>query len=103
MKRGKPVPLNPNHTHFILVDDGRKNRSGEADLALRSQFEKAVLDGIDWFIVIAIVRQVEFLPKMFVPGSNYLLEYYLCVPLYLSLTVYLYNSSCHFQVRFSIH
>ena len=53
MERGKPVPLNPNHTHFILVDDGRKNRSGRADLALRSRFEKAVLEGIDWFIVIA--------------------------------------------------
>ncbi|XP_072177786.1 transient receptor potential cation channel subfamily M member-like 2 [Diadema setosum] len=32
-RRGQPSPLNPDHTHYILVDDGRKNRyGGNADL-----------------------------------------------------------------------
>ena len=39
--RGKPVPLNPDHTHFILVDNGMKNRYG-ADLILRPKIEKAI-------------------------------------------------------------
>ncbi|KAK6185074.1 hypothetical protein SNE40_007394 [Patella caerulea] len=38
---GKPVPLNPDHTHFIFVDDGMRNRyGGVADF--RAKFEKIV-------------------------------------------------------------
>ncbi|XP_072042106.1 transient receptor potential cation channel subfamily M member-like 2 [Amphiura filiformis] len=39
--RGSPVPLNPDHTHFILVDNGKKNKYG-ADLVLRPKIEKAI-------------------------------------------------------------
>ncbi|XP_072048884.1 transient receptor potential cation channel trpm-like [Amphiura filiformis] len=42
VERKKPVPLNPNHTHFILVDDGRKTYG--ADLKLRPKLERAIVD-----------------------------------------------------------
>jgi hypothetical protein len=36
---GQPVSLNPDHTHFIFVDDGFRNRySGVAEF--RARFEK---------------------------------------------------------------
>ncbi|ESO90835.1 hypothetical protein LOTGIDRAFT_163721 [Lottia gigantea] len=38
---GRPVPLNPDHTHFIFVDDGYRNRyGGVADF--RAKFEMQV-------------------------------------------------------------
>ena len=39
------MPLNPNHTHHLLVDNGTKNRSGGADIRLRGKIEKAIQDG----------------------------------------------------------
>lgn len=38
---GKPVPLNPNHTHFVFVDDGfRNNYKGASEF--RAMFEQKV-------------------------------------------------------------
>ena len=30
--RGQPCPLNPDHTHFIMVDDGKRNKYGGEQL-----------------------------------------------------------------------
>ncbi|XP_061184290.1 transient receptor potential cation channel subfamily M member-like 2 [Saccostrea echinata] len=38
---GKPVPLNPNHTHFVFVDDGVRNTYTGAS-EFRAQFEQKV-------------------------------------------------------------
>ncbi|XP_033756465.1 transient receptor potential cation channel subfamily M member-like 2 isoform X1 [Pecten maximus] len=38
---GQPVPLNANHTHFIFVDDGFRNRYGGV-AAFRAKFENRV-------------------------------------------------------------
>ncbi|XP_021378399.1 transient receptor potential cation channel subfamily M member 1-like isoform X2 [Mizuhopecten yessoensis] len=38
---GQPVPLNANHTHFIFVDDGLRNRYGGV-AAFRAKFENRV-------------------------------------------------------------
>ncbi|XP_059174640.1 transient receptor potential cation channel subfamily M member-like 2 [Physella acuta] len=41
----QPVPLNPDHTHFIFVDDGYRYRyGGVADF--RSKFEKKIASGL---------------------------------------------------------
>ena len=39
----KQAPLNPNHTHFILVDNARLNRFG-GEIDFRSNLEKAIAD-----------------------------------------------------------
>ena len=39
----QPSPLNPHHTHFLLVDDGRRNRYGDAGPRnFRAAFERSV-------------------------------------------------------------
>ncbi|XP_072049892.1 transient receptor potential cation channel subfamily M member 2-like isoform X2 [Amphiura filiformis] len=51
IERRKPVPLNPNHTHFILVDDGRK--AFGADLLLRPKLEKSIFaDGVPLVLIV---------------------------------------------------
>eukprot|EP00105_Crassostrea_gigas_P046633 XP_019930781.1 PREDICTED: transient receptor potential cation channel subfamily M member 3-like isoform X1 [Crassostrea gigas] len=41
IQHGKPVPLNPNHTHFVFVDDGyRNNYKGASEF--RASFEQKV-------------------------------------------------------------
>uniref|UniRef100_K1PWA2 Transient receptor potential cation channel subfamily M member 6 n=1 Tax=Magallana gigas TaxID=29159 RepID=K1PWA2_MAGGI len=41
IQHGKPVPLNPNHTHFVFVDDGfRNNYKGASEF--RALFEQKV-------------------------------------------------------------
>lgn len=41
-QRDKPVSLNPDHTHFLLVDDGTQNQRG-AKFELRARLEKAMV------------------------------------------------------------
>ena len=38
---GEPVPLNPDHTHFIFVDDGHRNRYGGV-AGVRAKFEQRI-------------------------------------------------------------
>lgn len=38
---GEPVPLNPDHTHFIFVDDGYRIRYGGV-AAMRSKIEQKI-------------------------------------------------------------
>eukprot|EP00057_Strongylocentrotus_purpuratus_P006530 XP_011661004.1 PREDICTED: transient receptor potential cation channel subfamily M member 1 isoform X3 [Strongylocentrotus purpuratus] len=42
VKRGQPSPLNPDHTHFIMIDCGRKNRYGDS-VELKSKIQEAML------------------------------------------------------------
>lgn len=43
IKHGQPVSLNPDHTHFLLVDDGYRNRyGGVADL--RARLERRLVE-----------------------------------------------------------
>ena len=45
IKTKEPSPLNPHHTHFLLVDDGNRNRYGGAGLRnFRSEFEKMLME-----------------------------------------------------------
>ncbi|XP_070540267.1 transient receptor potential cation channel subfamily M member-like 2 [Ptychodera flava] len=46
IKRGHPVSLNPEHTHFILVDNGTDLKFG-VELKLRSELEKKIAAPID--------------------------------------------------------
>lgn len=39
IQSGQPVSLNPDHTHFLFVDDGYRLRYGGAD-RLRAKLEK---------------------------------------------------------------
>ena len=41
VRSGQPVPLNPDHTHFILVDDGNRGRYGGV-AEFRAQLEKKI-------------------------------------------------------------
>ncbi|XP_072048882.1 transient receptor potential cation channel subfamily M member 2-like [Amphiura filiformis] len=41
-EEGESVPLSPNHTHFLLVDDGQQGDGG--DLKLRPRMEKALVE-----------------------------------------------------------
>lgn len=41
IEHGRPVPLNPDHTHFIFVDDGYRSRYGGV-AEFRSEFEKKI-------------------------------------------------------------
>ncbi|XP_063963510.1 transient receptor potential cation channel subfamily M member 1-like [Lytechinus pictus] len=41
-KRGQPSPLNPDHTHFILIDCGRKNKYGES-AELKAKIQELML------------------------------------------------------------
>ena len=38
---GEPVPLNPDHTHYIFVDDGYRNRYGGV-AGIRAKFEQRI-------------------------------------------------------------
>ena len=35
------TPLEPNHTHFIFIDDGTKHKHG-GEIEFRAQFERAI-------------------------------------------------------------
>lgn len=41
-QRGKPVSLNPDHTHFLLVDDGTQGQCGAKEVQFRAQLEKVI-------------------------------------------------------------
>jgi len=46
IKHGQPVSLNPNHTHFLLVDDGVRGRyQGVAEF--RAKLEKKISQPTD--------------------------------------------------------
>ncbi|XP_022096579.1 transient receptor potential cation channel trpm-like isoform X2 [Acanthaster planci] len=41
--KGRPVPLNPDHTHFILIDTGRKGEQAYGgEIVMRSMIEEAL-------------------------------------------------------------
>ena len=43
VKKGRPVPLNPDHTHFILIDTGRKGEPAYGgEIVMRSMIEEAL-------------------------------------------------------------
>jgi len=41
-QRGKPVSLNPDHTHFLLVDDGTQGQFGEMEVNFRGKLERVI-------------------------------------------------------------
>lgn len=41
-QRGKPVSLNPDHTHFLLVDDGTQGQCGAKEVQFRAHLEKVI-------------------------------------------------------------
>lgn len=43
-KRGKPVSLNPDHTHFLLVDDGTQGQCGAKEVQFRARLERVIAD-----------------------------------------------------------
>lgn len=49
----QPVPLNPDHTHFIFVDDGYRARYGGV-AAFRSKFEKRIAQDAKGTIYICV-------------------------------------------------
>ena len=45
IKTKEPSPLNPHHTHFLMVDDGNRNRYGGYGLRnFKSEFEKMLME-----------------------------------------------------------
>ena len=38
------MSLNPDHTHFILVDDGTQGQCGQKEVQLRARLEKAIAE-----------------------------------------------------------
>lgn len=43
-QRGKPVSLNPDHTHFLLVDDGTQGQCGAKEVQFRARLERVIAD-----------------------------------------------------------
>lgn len=43
-QRGKPVSLNPDHTHFLLVDDGTQGQCGAKEVLFRARLERVIAD-----------------------------------------------------------
>ena len=41
-QRGKPVSLNPDHTHFLLVDDGTQGQCRGMEVKFRAQLERVI-------------------------------------------------------------
>lgn len=65
------VPLNPDHTHFIFVDDGYRIRY-DGVAAVRSQLEQTISAPVngkyDWLTsLFTIIHKKSNEPKHFVP------------------------------------
>ena len=43
-QRGKPVSLNPDHTHFLMVDDGTQGQCGAKEVQFRARLERVIAD-----------------------------------------------------------
>ncbi|CAL8076438.1 unnamed protein product [Calicophoron daubneyi] len=73
IESGRPVSLNPNHTHYIFVDEGRRNRyGGSASAVFRSRLEKQIALPIrsgGWGIPVVLLI-VEGGHDVFIDASN---------------------------------